>query len=90
MQLQLRRDGVASETHQCLWWCLQTDRQLTLMKELNPNFKISGAVIGFLINRSRFADSNTNESSDRNHRSESLLQSKQHLYQYFINGVILV
>lgn len=60
MQLQLGRDGVASETHQCLWWCLQIDRQLTLMKELNPNFKIIGAMTGILINISRSADSNTN------------------------------
>lgn len=60
MQLQLGRDGVASETHQHLWYCLQTDRQLTLMKELNTTFKIIGGMTGVWINISRFADSNSN------------------------------
>lgn len=54
MQVQLGIDGVASEAHQCLWCCLQTDRQLTLTKELKPKFKITGGMIGILINISRF------------------------------------
>lgn len=60
MRLQLGRDGKGSETQQCLWCCLQTDRQLTLFKELNPKFKITGGMMGILIDISRFADSNTN------------------------------
>lgn len=50
MQLQQASKGVTSETY-----CLQTNRQLTLFKELKP-----AGISGGLINIARFADSNTN------------------------------
>lgn len=55
MQLQQASKGVASETY-----CLQTNRQLTLFKELKPNFQMTAGITGGLINIGRFADSNTN------------------------------
>lgn len=60
MQLQQGRDGVASKTHQYLWYCLQTNRQLTIFKELNPKFQMTAGITGVLINISRFSDSNIN------------------------------
>lgn len=58
MQWQQRKDGVASEMHQYLWYCLRTSRQLILFKELQPTFQMTAGMFGILINRSRFADSN--------------------------------
>lgn len=55
MQLQQASKRVTSETY-----CLQTNRQLTLFKELKPNFQMTAGITGGLINIGRFADSNTN------------------------------